>query len=86
MYQISSLVNTVFTFYGYLLLARIVLSWIRVNYYNPWVRLLVRITDPFLEPFRAIIPPLGGIDFSPIIAFFVLNLLRSLIVRLLMGL
>ena len=49
---------------------------------KPWVRLLVRITEPFLAPFRALIPPLGGIDFSPIVAFFVLSMIK----RLLLGL
>ncbi len=34
---------------------------------------LARICEPYLEPFRRIIPPLGMIDFSPIVAFFVLN-------------
>jgi len=73
------LVNTAFTLYGYLLLARIILSWLRVDYNTPWVRLLVRVTEPILAPFRALIPPLGGIDFSPIVAFFVLNMLRRVI-------
>jgi YggT family protein len=73
------LVNIVFTIYGYLLLARIILSWLRVDYNNPWIRLLVRVTEPFLAPFRTLIPPLGGIDFSPIVAFVVLNMLRRVI-------
>jgi YggT family protein len=81
----TALINAVFTVYGYLILARIVVSWIGVDYGQPWVQLLVRLTDPFLDPFRALIPPLGGIDFSPIIAFLVLNMLRSVAVRLLLG-
>jgi YggT family protein len=85
MLKLIPLVNTLLTVYGYLLLVRVALSWFRVNYYNPWVRLLLRLTDPFLEPFRAIVPSMGGIDFSPIVAFLVLNLLRSVLVRLLMG-
>lgn len=79
------LIDAALTLYGYLILARIVMSWIRVNYSNPWVRLLVRITDPFLEPFRALIPPIGGMDFSPLVAFFVLHMLRRVVFRL-MGL
>ncbi|OGF97663.1 MAG: hypothetical protein A3F83_08640 [Candidatus Glassbacteria bacterium RIFCSPLOWO2_12_FULL_58_11] len=77
-------VNGALTLYGYLLLARILISWVGVNYSNPWIRLLCRLTDPFLEPFRALIPPLSGIDFSPLVAFFVLNMLRSVLVRFLL--
>jgi YggT family protein len=86
MFSLVALVNGVFTVYGWMLLARIIITWVRVNSYSPWVQLLVRLTDPFLNPFRALIPPLGGIDFSPIIAFFVLNMLRSVAVRLMLGL
>ncbi|MER3588393.1 MAG: hypothetical protein C4322_09720, partial [Mastigocladus sp. ERB_26_1] len=39
------------------------------------------ITDPYLNIFRNIIPPLGGIDFSPILAFLVLNIIGSLLVQ-----
>jgi YggT family protein len=79
------LVSTLISVYSYLLLARIVISWIGVSAYNPWIRLLVRITDPFLDPFRAVIPPIAGLDFSPLLAFFVLNMLRTVLVRFLMN-
>ncbi len=85
MFHAVPLIDKLIAIYSYLLLARVALSWFRVNYYNPWVRLLLRITDPFLEPFRALIPPMGGIDFSPIVAFLVLNLIRSLLIRFLLG-
>ena len=78
-----NVVDQTFTLYGYLLLARIVISWINLDFRQPWVRLLVRITDPFLQPFRALIPPLGGIDFSPVIAFFVLRMIERLVLTLL---
>jgi len=79
------LVDRVFSIYSILILVRIVLSWVGVNQYNPWYRLLCRVTDPFLEPFRQLIPPISGIDFSPIVAFFVLNLLRKVVVSFLIG-
>ncbi|HUU26645.1 MAG TPA: YggT family protein [archaeon] len=81
---VVKLVDIVINIYGFLLLARILLSWIRVNYYNPWIRLLVKVTEPFLAPFRALIPPFAGIDFSPIIAFLILSMLRTVLVRLLL--
>jgi YggT family protein len=80
--MLYGLVDKVFTIYGYLLLARIMFSWFNVDYRKPWVQLLVRVTDPFLQPFRALIPVLGGIDFSPIVAFFVLSMIKRLVLIL----
>ena len=77
-----NLVDQTFTLYGYLLLARIIFSWFNLDYRQPWVQLLVRITEPFLQPFRALIPPLGGIDLSPIVAFFVLSMIERLVLTL----
>ncbi|MBF2064308.1 MAG: YggT family protein [Calothrix sp. C42_A2020_038] len=63
------------TIYSYLLIFRILLSWFpNVNWYNQPFSALSQVTDPYLNLFRSIIPPLGGIDFSPILAFLVLNL------------
>ncbi len=78
-------VDALLNIYGYLLLARIVISWLRVNEYNPWIRLLVKLTEHYLEPFRSLLPPLAGIDFSPMLAFLVLNMLRIVLIRLLAG-
>jgi YggT family protein len=80
--MLYGLVDKVFTIYGYMLLARIVISWFNVDYRQPWVQLLVRVTDPFLQPFRALIPVFGGIDFSPIVAFFVLSMIKRLVLTL----
>lgn len=40
-----------------------------------------QLTDPFLQVFRGIIPPLGGIDLSPMLGFFLLNFLRNLLMN-----
>ncbi|MBT4510872.1 MAG: YggT family protein [Chloroflexi bacterium] len=80
--MLYGLVDKGFTIYGYMLLARIVISWFNVDYRQPWVQLLVRVTDPFLQPFRALIPVFGGIDFSPIVAFFVLSMIKRLVLTL----
>ena len=66
------------TIYSYLLIIRVLLTWFpNVNWYNQPFAALSQITDPYLNLFRSIIPPLGGFDFSPILAFIVLNLLIS---------
>ncbi|MEN9216915.1 MAG: YggT family protein [Gloeomargarita sp. HHBFW_bins_162] len=66
--------------YLVLLIIRVLLSWFpTINWYNqPWMT-LSQLTDPYLNLFRAIIPPLGGIDFSPILAFLVLQFAVTLL-------
>jgi YggT family protein len=65
--------------YEIVLLIRIVLSWIPHNPYNQAIRFLYKITDPVLNPVRKLIPPFKGIDFSPIIVFLALGILKQLI-------
>jgi YggT family protein len=85
----SLLINTVANFvqlYLILLIVRILLSWFQTAgwAYNA-ISFLAPITDPYLNIFRSIIPPLGGIDFSAILAIFVLQLIPGLLYSLLAG-
>jgi YggT family protein len=59
--------------------ARIILSWLAPQTYNPATALLATITDPLLRPFRRYIPPLGGFDISPIFAIILLGALNVLL-------
>ncbi len=61
--------------YSLLIVVRIVLSWV-TTYQNAVLRFLLKITDPILEPFRKLIPPLGMFDISPIIVLFLLRFLQ----------
>ncbi len=61
----------------------IVLTWLPVKWYNEPFKSLKTFSEFFLAPFRKIIPPIGMIDISPIIALFCLGLLRQAIVSLL---
>lgn len=83
MSSIVLLITTLSTFlqlYSALLIIRILLTWFpNVNWYNQPFSALSQITDPYLNLFRSIIPPLGGMDFSPILAIFVLNIAGNLI-------
>ncbi len=84
MFLLIQIINTTFRIYSYLILARIFLTWIPVDHYNPVVQFIYKITEPILAPFRIILP-LGnvGLDLSPIIVFFLLNLLRGAIINIL---
>lgn len=74
------LVDKIFLIVYYLLVVRIILSWFGMNRYNELTQILLKITDPILMPFRRLPLQVGPIDFSPILAFFILWFLRMLIV------
>lgn len=80
------LVNLAFSIYGFMILARVVISWVGHVPYHPVVHFIYKTTEPILRPFRVLLP-LGGmaLDFSPLIAFFVLRLLQSIVVKLLLA-
>ena len=65
--------------YGLLIFIRIIFSWGQVSYGNRVMRFLVRATDPLLVPLRRMIPPLGFMDISPIVAFFIIWLFQAAI-------
>ncbi|MBD2384057.1 YggT family protein [Cylindrospermum sp. FACHB-282] len=77
------LINTLATFiqiYTTLLLIRVLLTWFpNIDWYNQPFSALSQITDPYLNLFRSIIPPLGGMDFSPMLAIILLQILGSMI-------
>ena len=85
--SIGLLVTTLTTFvniYVALMIIRVLLSWFpNINWYDPPFSILSQLTDPYLNLFRSIIPPLGGIDFSPMIAFFVLQFGSAILLNLL---
>ena len=65
--------------YLFVLLVRVLLSWFpNLDWSsNPALSAISSITDPYLNTFRGIIPPLGGLDLSAILAFIVLNLAQG---------
>jgi YggT family protein len=81
---IANVINTVAQILYVLILARIVVSWIGLNPWNPIVRWLRIIVDPILRPFRRVLPTFGGIDFSPLLAilviFFIARSMTNLLV------
>ena len=66
--------------YSLILLVRVLLSWFpNLDWGNPLLATLGSITDPYLNAFRGLIPPLGGLDLSAILAFLALNLSQQLL-------
>ena len=82
------LINAVQLFFTVLelaVLARVLFSWIRPDPYNPFVRIIVQITDPILQPLRRFIPPLGMLDITPLVALIGLSIIQQVAVGLLAG-
>jgi YggT family protein len=75
------LIQPLVTFIGIytaLLFIRILLSWFpSIDWVNPPFSILSQLTDPYLNVFRNIIPPLGGLDFSPILALLLLQVIQQ---------
>ena len=66
--------------YTFVLLARILMTWIpNLDMSNLIVQLLIQVTEPVLEPARRLIPNIGMIDISPIVVFFALQILSGIL-------
>ncbi len=91
MFAVCNLVDTLVRIYIWLLIASVVLSWLVafgvINTYHPVVRrigeFLERITEPLLGPIRQVIPPIAGLDVSPIVLILALYFVRDLLFDLL---
>ena len=76
-------VNNIFHLYFGLIILRIFLTWIpSINWFEQPFKTVREITDIYLDVFRRFIPPFGGLDFSPIIAIIVLQVIQSVVVNI----
>lgn len=91
--DVADYVSALFLVYIILILIRVLISWIPRMPYNPTLRAVLdfvtETTDPYLNLFRRIIPPIGGggfgLDLSPMIGIIVLFILRGLVAGLIAG-
>ena len=81
LYQV---VNSVFGVLNIALLVRVFSSWFGVSEYAKWMRPFVWLTDWLLEPIRRRMPTMGAFDFSPIVAYLVLMVLRWAVLRIIL--
>jgi YggT family protein len=76
---IGVLIQTL-SIYTLVLLVRVLLSWFpNLDWSNPILSSVSAITDPYLNAFRGLIPPIGGLDLSAIVAFLALQLVQTLL-------
>lgn len=83
---VAQIVSLLLNLLYFLILARIIISFIRVSPYHPtWgpiIRFIHQATEPILAPVRNMLPPMGGLDFSPLIVLILARFLGQLIISL----
>ena len=80
---VGELVMLVINVFMFAIIIQVILSWVNPGNYNPVTALLYSITSPIMRPIQRLIPPVSGIDLSPLVAIIGLQVLRMLILPLL---
>lgn len=75
----AELISLLLNIYLIAIFMRVVLSWINPHGYNPAMTMVLSLTEPVMRPFRAIIPPIAGVDLSPLAAIIAIQVLRMLV-------
>ena len=86
MLVLRQMVDLFFTLYSLAIVARVFMSWVRIDPYHPVAQFLYRITEPVLAPLRQRIPPAGMVDISPMVALIGLLIVQRIIDALLISL
>jgi len=80
-----SIINIAFQVLMMVIFIRVILSWFPHNPYNPLIKIIYQISNPILNPIRNIIPPIGGLDISPIIVIFIIQIIKNIILKFLLS-
>ena len=64
------------------IIVRVISSWLPISPYSVWVRWSYALSEPILGPMRRVMPSFGGLDLSPLLAYFLLSVTESLLLRL----
>ena len=76
-----SIIHIAFEILTYIIIIRVILSWFPHNPYQSLIKLIYQISNPILNPIRNFVSPIGGIDISPIIAIFIIQLIKNIILK-----
>lgn len=77
MYQLFSILETALYIYSFVLIIYILMSWFPGARESAFGEIFAKLCEPYLEPFRKIIPPIGMLDISPLVAIIVLQLAQG---------
>ncbi len=78
----AEIVALLIQLYSLVILARVLMSWVQVDPYNPVVRTIFDLTEPVLQPIRNLLPPAAGLDFSPSIAIILLQFIGQILITM----
>lgn len=79
--SIAELLTLIIYIFMFVVFVQVILSWVGAGLYNPVIILLYNLSEPLLRPARRLLPPIHGIDFSPILVLVFLQLSLILLVR-----
>jgi YggT family protein len=82
MMTVYRMIETIFWLMDLAILLRVLFSWVNADPFNPLVRFTYQVTEPLLAPLRRFIPPFGGLDITPVVALFILDLARRILATL----
>jgi YggT family protein len=74
-----SLLARLVDLYSLLVFVTVILSWVRMDPRSPLVTTLRGVTEPVLAPIRRVLPPMGGLDLSPLVLLIALQILKGLL-------
>jgi YggT family protein len=78
-------ISTLFFILQFAIIIRALMSWFNPSPENPIVRLVIEITEPVLSPLRRIVPKIGMIDITPIVAILLMNVIETMLRQTLRG-
>ena len=77
---LAKVINLVLGAYGWIVIARALISWVNPDPYNPIVRFLVQVTEPALSRIRKVVPAVGGLDLSPLLLLLAIFFVQTFLV------
>ena len=78
----APIIGLLIQLYSFVILARVLMSWVNIDPYSPLARAIFQMTEPVLRPIRNMLPPASGLDFSPIIAMILLQVLGQVLITM----
>jgi YggT family protein len=79
---LATTIELIIQLYSFIVLARVLMSWVNIDPYSPLARAIYNLTEPVLAPVRNILPPAAGLDFSPIVVILLLQVVGQILVSM----
>ncbi len=76
------IITAAFALFRIAIIVSVIASWLPISQFSPWIRWSYRLSEPVLRPIRQFVPSLGGLDISPLIAYFLLGLIESAVLHI----